>query len=299
MSAIKSFYTVFEIDLPKSIKNGDTKPSPENMNSDFGLETIKRMLMYCSNIRDRAIILTMKSSGLARQEIINLTYKQFRTGYNKDDKITTIRMVRAKVEVEFITFIDPEGSEAIREYLRKKGRLTINGDFDSRFDNSSLFLSHRKPVRGIYRETFTEIFRYLSIKMDCHTPVKMGTKYHYNPNRSHNLRKFFNTQLKNSKIGDDRVETMMGHTADKTKSTYYLQNVQELRTLYKEHMHVLAIYADRINESDILEKNRKLTAEVERLKLEDTPERAFMDFLKDESKVRLLFEKFKKFDGEK
>lgn len=293
LSAIKSFYTTFEIDLPKSIKNGDTKPSPENMNSDFGLENIRQLLMYCSNIRDRSIILTMKSSGLARQEMINLDYKKFRMGYNREDRITTIRMIRAKVEVEFVTFIDPKGSNAIMEYLKKTGRLTPNGDFDIAFDNTPLFLSHRKPIRKIHEATFTEIFRYLSIKIGSHKPVKRRTKYCYNPNRSHNLRKFFNTQLKNSKIGDDRVELMLGHTGDKTKATYYLQNVQELRTLYKEHMHVLAIYPDRIDESGIFKENQKLIAEVERLTVEKTPESAYVDMLNDDAFVKKLFNKFK------
>ena len=267
MSAIKSFYITFEIDLPKSIKNGDTKPSPENLNMEFNVENIRRMLSYCAKTRERAIILTMKSSGLAAQEITNLTYRQFREGYCKDDGITTIRIQRAKVEVDFITFIDPEGSEAIIEYLKSIGRASKDGTLDSQYDDLPLFTAHRKPIRKMDVNTLTGLFRYMAIKMKTHKPTERGKKYKMNPDRSHNLRKFFNTQLKNNGMNSDTVEFLMGHTGDKTKSTYYLHDVQKLKEQYQNNMPALMIYSDKRN-VDLIKSNTAAKIELEQSQME-------------------------------
>ncbi len=298
MSAIKSFYTTFEIDLPKSIKNGDTKPSPENLNMEFNVSNIKRMLSYSTTTRDRAIILTMKSSGLAAQEITNLIYRQFREGYCKDDGITTIRMQRTKVEVEFITFIDPEGSEAIIEYLKTVGRAAKDGMLDSKYDDLPLFTAHRKPIRKMSVNTLTGTFRYMAIKMKTHKPTKGGMKYKMNPDRSHNLRKFFNTQLKNNGMNSDAVEFLMGHTGDKTKSTYYLHDVKKLREQYKNNMPALMIYSDKPN-IDLIKDNMAAKVELEQSKMEITRLRAKLKQLEgrdmDEKENMLsLLDDFKK-----
>ncbi len=267
MSAIKSFYTTFEIDLPKSIKNGDTKPSPENLNMEFGIENIKRMLSYSATTRDRAIILTMKSSGLAAQEITNLKYGQFREGYSEEDGITTIRMQRLKVEFNFFTFIDPEGSEAIIEYLKSVGRALKDGKLDSRYDDIPLFTANGKPIRKMNVNTLGGMFRFMAIKMKTHKPVGKGEKYKMNPDRSHNLRKFFNTQLKNNGMNSEIVEFLMGHTGDKTKSTYLLRDVTNVRKLYKDHMPALMIFSDKRN-VDLIKDNTATKIELEQSKME-------------------------------
>lgn len=204
--AIKSFYKAFEIDLPRNIHNGDSHPKQENMNLKFNKEDIRKMLMHCKSVRSNAIILTMKSSGMAKREIIDLTYGQFRTGYDAETKIATIISRRKKVGLDFITFIDAEGTYAILEYLREAMRLTNEGHFNSDYDKFPLFTISRGNMGKLSDQTFMYLFRKIAVAMNRYKPTKKREIIKYNPLRSHNLRKCFNTQLKNDGLNGDIVE---------------------------------------------------------------------------------------------
>ena len=76
MVTIRSFYSEFEIGLPKSrIKQGNTK---RIITADdiVGKEHILKVLEHC-NIKYKAIILLMSSGGMGRAEIIHLKYQDF------------------------------------------------------------------------------------------------------------------------------------------------------------------------------------------------------------------------------
>jgi len=289
---VMSFYSAFDISLPK-IANGNTLPQQKNMNPFFDKEHIRKMLIHCAGIRDKAIILTMKSSGMARKEIIDLTYKQFREGYNRDDKIATIYSRRSKVNLDFITFIDPEGTEAILDYLKWAKRVTKDGLFDSMFDSLPLFTINRNRTEEINEVSFIQVFWRLSMKMQMHEITPKPKTYTINPIRSHNLRKFFNTSLKNDGLNSDLVEFMMGHRGDRTKGAYYLYDAGKLKEQYMAHMHTLTINSNGTN-TDMLKENKKLKAEIERIKTADSnADDAIMELLNDDAVVRKLFEKFK------
>ena len=63
------------------------------------------------------MVLTGVSSGLAVNEISNLTMKGFMDGYDKETEITTLHLIRDKVGYEFYTFLTPEASRAVWAYL--------------------------------------------------------------------------------------------------------------------------------------------------------------------------------------
>lgn len=291
---IRSFYHAFEIDLPKNISNGDSLPKMENMNLDFGKGNIEKMIMHSANIRDKAIILAMKSCGMAQKEIRDMTYRHFREGYDAASKIATIRMRRAKVNFDFLTFIDPEGTEAIIEYLKKDGRISEDLRFDSKFDNTPLFTTIKgKAKRKISFTSFTQIFWNLAIRMKQHVRTKGYDTRKFNPIRSHNLRKFFRTTLLHDGMDDSLINYLMGHSMNQISRAYYLSDVQKLKELYMRHMHALAIKSNGVT-NDVLKENQKLKSELERIKSTDsTPDDAVMELLNDDRVVHKLFEKFK------
>lgn len=59
--------------------------------------------------------------------------------------------------------------------------------------------------------------------------------------RSHNMRKFFNTTLKNAGFDSERVEFFMGHTLDGTKGAYYRAEADKLKALYANFVPYLTI----------------------------------------------------------
>lgn len=280
LSAIRSFYRAFDIDPPLNLtKANGVMPLERNMNHRFDKEQIRTMIEY-ANIRDKAIILAMKSSGMARQEIINLTYRQFHEGYDSRSKIATIRMRRQKTNTDFITFIDPEGTLAVINYLTKYRRYW--GGFDAQFDSEPLFMSLKGNGR-IDIKSFGLIFWLMAKKMQIHTPAKTKETRKFNAIHSHNLRKFFNTQLKNSGMNSDIVEFMLGHKGDRTKAAYYLHDAEKLKEQYIQHMHALSIYSNGTN-TDMIKENQKLKAELERLKAHDMTDKENMLSLLDDFK---------------
>jgi hypothetical protein len=150
MSAVKSFYSAFEIDLPRNLlKEKNVHPLRENSNNNFTKKHIQQMAIYAPSLRNRAIILTMKSRGLSRRETIDLDYRQFREGYDILSQVTTISMRREKVGLDFVTFIDPEGTLAIIDYLKSVGRISKDGVFDSKYDALPI------PVRLNKKEAYS------------------------------------------------------------------------------------------------------------------------------------------------
>ncbi len=290
LSAIRSFYRAFDIDPPLNLsKANGAMPLERNINHNFGKEQVRAMAEY-ANTRDKAIILTMKSSGMARLEIINLTYRQFREGYDSRSKIATIRMRRQKTNTDFITFIDPEGTLAVINYLTKYRRY--RGGFDSAFDDEPLFMSLKGDGK-IDEKSFGLIFWLMAKKMRIHIPAKTKETRKFNALHSHNLRKFFNTALKNSGMNSDIVEFMLGHVGDRTKRAYYLQDAEKLKEQYIKHMHVLSIYSNGAS-IDIMEENLRLKNELDKAKVKgETPEEAFLAILEDEKLLNRLREKLK------
>ncbi len=277
ISVVKSFYRSFDIPIPRNISNGESLPRPENM-----------------NLRDRAIILTMKSSGMARNEIQSVKYKDFREGYDRETKVASIFMRRAKVGFDFVTFIDPEGTEAIIEYLKRAGRITKDGFFESKYDSMPLFTTPNN--KRIANNTFGHIFRHLSLKIQLWDHTKRGEAILFNPLRSHNLRKFFRTALLHDGMDDSIVNYLMGHKPSKVSRAYFTPDFEKLKEMYIQHMQALSV-TPKFTDTDLLKKNRELEVKVKRLETEkeDTPEKAFMDMLEDEKFVKQLYEKVKVF----
>lgn len=292
LSVVKSFYRSFDIPIPRNISNGESLPRPENMNLRFNREDIRKMLMHSKSLRDRAIILTMKSSGMARNEIKNIKYKEFREGYDRETKVATIFMRRVKVSFDFVTFIDPEGTEAIIEYLKRAGRITKDGFFESKYDSLPLFTT--PDNKRIANNTFGHVFRNLSLKMQLWEHTKKGECIRFNPLRSHNLRKFFRTALLHDGMDDSIVNYFMAHKPSKVSRAYFLPDFEKLKEMYMQHMHALSVMSV-VSDTDLLKKNNELETKVRKLesKKEDTPEKAFGDLLEDEQFVKQLYEKFK------
>lgn len=72
--------------------------------------------------------MTGAASGLSAQEIINLKIKDFKKGYDPETEIIKLKPRREKVGFEFVTFLSPEASRAVPEYLEYRNRAANSGD---------------------------------------------------------------------------------------------------------------------------------------------------------------------------
>jgi hypothetical protein len=61
---------------------------------------------------------------LSANEVIRLTVKQFKDGYDPETRITTLPFCLQKKKVDFITFLSPETSQSVLDYLDYRNRKT-------------------------------------------------------------------------------------------------------------------------------------------------------------------------------
>jgi integrase len=124
--SVKSFYRYNGI-IFISMERSNSKPIPPE--SNYGIPTkdeIRIILKKCDPL-EKAIVLVGASSGLASNEICNLKIKAFENE-ECEDGITTLKLVRAKTNYKFVTFLSREATEAVRDYLKYRGQSVKSKD---------------------------------------------------------------------------------------------------------------------------------------------------------------------------
>ena len=324
-TSIKVFYRFFEIDIPKVMINstGNNNKSNEKIPTK---EDIKKALPY-ANMKYKAIILLMASSGMGSAEIRNLTYEDFLEAikeYFKPSKneqfdmdliterleksrniIPTWRIKRYKTGMPYITFSTPESMEALILYMNKR---TKDGyPFKSLKDY--IFLSNGKKITDSVLAIY---FNRLN------NAIGFGKVGHYAFFHSHALRKFFGSTLNNKGIQRINYDFMMGHQVDKIADAYIKPNAETLKREYMKCLDNLSIESveirrieseevknivNELNEKDkqLKELEKRLDAVKgleKRLKILEESEKRSAEFTKEtfEGKFQNKFE-VKKKDG--
>lgn len=301
MTRITNFYKAFDIEIPKIPKSErKAQPLPENHEIPTK-EELQEVLKVCDLI-EKAIVLVGASSGLSAQEIVNLKVKDFTKGYDPVTEVTTLKLRREKVGFDFITFLSPEASRAVNEFIEYRNREIKSSDkhrinqvkkqnvtnengylFIGRLIPPEFLKTNNEELRKIEVRSLLKIYRTISEKARKNTP-----KGDWNLIRSHNMRKYFNSAMLNAGADSFHVEFFMGHTLDDTKAAYFRANPEKLRELYLKYVPFLTIQKEAdISESPeyqrIKQENRILQAEtarhvVERSELQDI--RAEMEKMK-------------------
>jgi len=172
--------------------------------SAWQTEEVKKMLDSTNNLKNKAVIHFLASSGV-------------RVGAVSDLKISHITdmpdgckmiLVYEDSKDEYVTFLTPEASRALDDYLdqRRSDGEMLNGD-------SPLFRS-RYTIAGIKsRPSTTKSFQLIIIralrKANLRGKIKNGR---YKTQAVHGFRKRYNTILKlNKDVNDNVIEKMLGH----------------------------------------------------------------------------------------
>jgi integrase len=254
MTGVKSFYESFDIEAPKLQKSGNAvAPLEENLEIPTK-EDLRIALNLCDPL-EKAILLVGSSSGLSANEIINLKVKDFNNGFDENTKITTLKLRREKTNVDFITFLSPESSRAVLEYLNYRKRTVKTREIGREqqlakqivyADNNYLFIGRHIPYsfltsrdeseRKLELKALLKIYRKISEKAQKNTP-----KGNWNLIRSHNIRKYFNSTLVNNGCENFDVEFFMGHKIDSTRNAYFRPEAEKLKEIYQKYVPYLTI----------------------------------------------------------
>ena len=289
LTGVKSFFETFDIEIPKLPRVGKAKPLEKN--NDIPTKEDLQDVLKVADPLEKAIVLCGVSSGLGANEICNLKVKDFKKGYDLKTGITTLRLRREKAEFNFVTFLSPEASKSILDYLEYRNRTTSEPRQIERLkkqkvysDNDYLFIrrqilpeylkKHDDNLRKLDTDALIKIYRRLADKARKGTPAN-----DWGFIRSHNVRKYFNSALLNAGADSFFTNFMMGHTLDETQAAYFRAKPEELKEIYIKFAPFLTIQKEAdVSESPeylrIKQENQILQAEtarhvVERSELRD------------------------------
>ena len=247
MTKIITLYVTFGLEVPKL-----PRQSEKNMNDcppisfkDLPDKDIIKASLQVSTPLMTAIILFMSSSGSARKEMLSLSIQDFidstRLYHNsndiyevldilkeRDDVVPTFKVHRQKTDKWYYTFCSPEATTAIVNYL----------------------LSIKKPLKNTDR-----LFQYHEVTVcykfqEINDELGLGKKGTYNRMRSHMLRKFHASNLKNHGMSKEDINEMQGKGQNLVDEAYFFDDPNVLRQKYIEHMEAVTINVD-INNIDI------------------------------------------------
>lgn len=255
-SRIITIYKHYEIEIhdlpPLSQKN--FKQSNPISYKDLPDKDILGIALEISKPVMRAVILFMSSSGCARKETLSLTIQDFidatidyhtpptqrkqnhtKNIYevleilkNHNDIVPTFKLKRQKTDKWYYTFCSPEATTEIINYLLQLTKP----------------LTPETKLFQIHQSTFSTKF------INMNTVMQLGKKGTYNRLRSHMLRKFHASRLKNDGMDKYDVNSMQGKGLNSTDEAYFLDDPEKLREKYIKHMACLTINLD-INKIDI------------------------------------------------
>lgn len=219
-TAIKAFYKSSEIELPTISISSKSEANLAQNEVVLTKEEINKAITLC-NLKYRALILLMCSSGMGSAEVRSLQYGHFLDSINeyleydifdiedisrrlekKDDLIGVWKIRRIKTGKEYTTFSSPESIKAIIEYLldsKKQNKSIENRD-------NYLFGEGNEPLS---MDAFEKYFFRLNERCGF---GKIGRQGYL---KSHALRHYFGTKLHEKGIADYDYRKMMGKSLPK------------------------------------------------------------------------------------
>jgi integrase len=221
------------ISLPPSI------PLRENEKHRWTLDEIRQLVDTATYLRDKALIMVCFQSGLGVGDVVDLNYVDVSRGLKEEELPLMLHLYRKKTSVEHKTFLGRDSVQYLREYLKTRPNIK-NGD-----PLFTMLGSRRRITIGAVQKQLREYARKLEFILD--EDVENG----YNPARPHSLRSAFRSRL-TGKMDENLIEFFMGHDIGVEKKTYINMPDEELRELYANYEHFLAI--DKTSKQEELEQ---------------------------------------------
>jgi integrase len=206
MNPIKTFLEINDVDLNwRKIKRLYPNKIKRSGASAYQTKDVKRMLEVTAQIRNKAIIHFLASTGVRVGAIPELKIRHLRDMPNGCKMV----LVYENSTEEYNTFLTPEASAALQLYFNERKSHGENLNEDSPVFRQRYLLGIVE-AKAISTEAIQAV-----VKRSCYNASIRGQKINgrYSEQLVHGFRKRFNTILKlNNKVNDNAIEKMMGHT---------------------------------------------------------------------------------------
>ena len=258
-----AFYKINDVVL-NTTKIGKFLPEERKTKKDRGYtHTEIHQLLDFVDERYRVIILVLASTGIRIGALPVLRLKHL----EKIDSLYKFTIYENSNE-EYITFCTPECAQAIDIYLEMRKRYGENITSDSllireQFDSRSRINKKQRQLKS-----YTLSRRLIDLSIRC------GVR-RYEVKVCHGFRKFFTTQLVNTKANPEMREMLLGHKIGLT-GVYYKPTEEEM----------LEEYLKVVNNLTINEENR-LKIRIQKLEVEKSRiDRLEENFRKLQKRIR-------------
>lgn len=227
MGHIKTFYRSFDIEVPK-IRVNVVIPT-ETIDDTVTSEMIREALQSTGNLKHKAVITFLASSGFDRDTAMKLTVadfldacdipydgrETFKVIEGMDSIIPCFHTQRGKTKYDYFTFCSPEACHYIARMLYKIDALPED------------------PLFPLGKTAFNKAFSRLNDKCGFGY-TSTGTRRKFHP---HSLRRFFATQLAGSTVNGMMIDSliiewMLGHKIPAVQEAYYKKNPEMLKDVY-------------------------------------------------------------------
>jgi site-specific recombinase XerD len=249
-AAIRSFYEMHY--SPLRMRRGDF-PQGECLGSRAATKNhLKAIFANVKKTKDafkvKAILMTLKDSGLRVSDARALKYGQIQAPLEKGETFIPLTLITKKNRTTAKTFLGPEAVEAIKAYLdeRRKGTRRIEPEVLKA--ESPLFRTNENyKIKHIGREGFSTIVRF-----QCQA---IGEK----KLSAHSFRKYFQTQLEAAGTSTNWIDQMIGHRLINSRDAYSLPSDEQLLEAYKNAYSQLRVYPDK---NEVEERVTQLEKEI-------------------------------------
>jgi len=248
MTVVRYFFSDNGIELPKMKFKNTIKP--EGITAIPSKLEIQKALNY-ANIKYRAIILLIVSSGLRSSDLLNLKYSDFLNSLKEyikvpkntympidevedllykstsiNEVIPTWELVSQKRDNKFVTFSTPESLKALIRYLKEEPPKELD---------TPIFRSAKHKTQAISKRGFIGYFQLINKRCEFETEGIL-TKF-----RAHNLRKYFGTQLGISNVGSVTIERLLAHRVPALTDVYIKADPKSMKQEYIKAIENLSI----------------------------------------------------------
>lgn len=300
--AVKEWLAYNEIEFTqrqlKTIRLKLPKGNARTVEKDMDNTVIGKILQH-TDLKGKALILTLASSGMRLGEALNITIDDVDLTVNPP--IITVRGEYTKTGEQRFTFISKEGKETLAEWLKvresylkaaqnKNKGLILNGKAKLKsIDDNRLFPFSDQTAEQLWTTALTNAGL---LSIDKSTNRKQL--------RIHQLRRFFRSQLA---LGCpvDIIEALMGHQGY-LNGVYRQYSKAQMVESYLKFEHLLYIqmpkdiqkieseFKDELNKNrklieDIILENRELKQEVGIMKKDIELTKEFMELMKTEPRL--------------
>lgn len=293
--AIKSFYKAFQIILPEIVMDTGDIGLEKNMGKRLTRKDILKMIGVAPP-RERALIYLMALSGMGQQEARDISIKKLVDSASESididlkdvydlfsheeqvlEEVLTITIRRKKVKYRHITFLPPEATREIINYLKERcyGRndnIRIHNIYDKIFVN--------KRGKELSRDSIVTNFR--RIGEEAGFSKEKGS---YSFWRSHSLRKYFISKIINKSGNKIIADYMAGHSINKQDRTYWEAKPEDLKDLYLKVLPYLSIDKAKVRDVDsnefktYVEDSKRKNIRIEALEREKDDYKMYKEFV--------------------